>query len=185
MKYSYNWLKELSGTKKSPEQLAELLMTHAFEVESIEKFSHGLTGIIVGKVLKLEKHPNADKLRVVEVEVGEEDVHQIVCGAPNVAVGQKVAIALPGIKLPNGVEIKEVEIRGVESYGMICSAKELGLGDDHQGILVLPSDAPLGVSFAEYCGLEDSILDVKILPDRGSDAGTCGCRASAGAGQLY
>ena len=92
------------------------------------------------------------------------------CGAPNVAVGQKVAVALPGIKLPGNVEIKVVEIRGVESRGMICSTKELGLGDDYQGILVLPSDAPLGASFVEYCGLEDSILDVKILPDRGSDA---------------
>src|SRR3990167_2942247 len=224
MKYSSNWLKELSGTKKSPEQLAELLMTHAFEVESVEKYVHGLDGIVVGKVLKLEKHPNADKLRVAEVEIsfhpssilpsdplrpnfsearrgggsslpsplskggkeGGVKALQIVCGAPSVAVGQKVAVALParnasdtssrndvggsGIKLPDGTEIRIAEIRGVESRGMICSAKELGLGDDHQGILVLPSDAPLGVSFAEYCGLEDSILDVKILPDRGSDA---------------
>ena len=170
MKYSYNWLKELSGTKKSPEQLAELLMTHAFEVESVEKYVHGLDGIVVGKVLKLEKHPNADKLRVAEVAVKKNDIRQIVCGAPNVAVGQKVVIALPGIKLPNGVEIKVVEIRGVESRGMICSAKELDLGDDQDGILVLPDDTPMGVSFAKYFGLEDSILDVKILPDRGSDA---------------
>ncbi|MDO8566230.1 MAG: phenylalanine--tRNA ligase subunit beta [Candidatus Moranbacteria bacterium] len=169
MKYSYNWLKELSGTKKSPQQLAELLMTHAFEVESIEKFQHGLDGVVVGKVMTLVKHPNADKLRVAEIEIKKNDIRQIVCGAPNVAVGQKVAVALPGVKL-SGMEIKAVEIRGVESRGMICSAKELNLGDDHTGILVLSSDTPIGVSFVEYFGLDDSLMEVKILPDRGSDA---------------
>lgn len=180
MKYSYNWLKELSRTKKSPPQLAELLMTHAFEVENIEKFQHGLDGVVVGKVTTLIMHPNADKLRVAEVEINppssdsggarKNDIRQIVCGAPNVAVGQKVAVALPGIKLSGGIEIKIAEIRGVQSRGMICSAKELGLGDDHRGILVLPDDTPIGVSFVEYFGLDDSLMDVKILPDRGADA---------------
>ncbi|MDP3956951.1 MAG: phenylalanine--tRNA ligase subunit beta [bacterium] len=170
MRYSYNWLKELSGTKKSPEQLAELLMTHAFEVESIEKFQHGLDGVIVGKVVTLVKHPDADKLSVAEVEIKPNDIRQIVCGAPNVTIGQKVAVAVPGTKLSGGIEIKVTEIRGVESRGMVCSAKELGLGDDHTGILVLPSDTPIGVSFVDHFGLEDSSMDVKILPDRGSDA---------------
>lgn len=170
MKYSYQWLKELSGTKKSPAELAELLMTHAFEVEGIEKFPHGLDGVVVGEVMKLTKHPDADKLRVAEVEVKKNDIRQIVCGAPNVAVGQKVAVALPGTILPGNVEIKVAEIRGVESCGMICGADELGLSTVHRSILVLPSDTPIGVSFVEHFGLDDSIMDVKILPDRGSDA---------------
>jgi phenylalanyl-tRNA synthetase beta chain len=170
MQYSYNWLKELSGTKKTPEQVKELLMTHAFEVESVEKFSHGLDGVIVGKVVTLVAHPNADKLRVAGVEVAKDDVRQIVCGAPNIAVGQKVAVALPEVILPGNFEIRIATIRGIESRGMVCSAKELGLGDDHTGILVLPDDTPVGVSFVKHFGLEDSILEVKILPDRGADA---------------
>ena len=170
MKYSYHWIKELSGTKKSPERLAKLLIAHAFEVEAIEKFASGLEGVVVGKVLKLEKHPNADKLRVAGVEVGKSDVRSIVCGAPNVAVGQLVAVAIPGATLPGGMIIKEAELRGIVSQGMICSAKELGLGDNHEGILVLPKDTPVGASFVKFFGLEDSILDVKILPDRGADA---------------
>lgn len=194
MKYSCHWLKELSGTKKFPEQLAALLMTRAFEVEGVEKFPHHLDGIVVGQVMSLKQHPNADKLRVAEVMVKKNDVRQIVCGAPNIAEGQKVAVALParnatpasnvkrsfsgwhsvaggpGTKLLNGMEIKEATIRGVESRGMICSARELGLGDEHAGILVLPDDAPVGASFAEHFGFGDSVIDVKILPDRGADA---------------
>jgi phenylalanyl-tRNA synthetase beta chain len=170
MKFSYRWLKELSGTKRSPERLAELLMTHAFEVETIEPYPHSLTGVVIGKVLAAKKHPNADRLRVTDVQIGPKEKKHIVCGAPNVAAGQKVAVILPGHKLPNGTLIKEAELRGVKSQGMICSVKELGLGDDHAGILVLPDDAPVGKSFAAYIGLEDTVLDVKILPDRSSDA---------------
>lgn len=170
MKYSYRLLKELSGTKKSAEQLAKLLMVHAFEVEGIEKFNHGIEGVVIGKVMALTQHPDADKLRVAEVEVGKRDVRTIVCGAPNIAKGQKVVVALPGTDLPGGIHIKQAKLRGVESNGMICSAKELGLGDDHTGILVLPEDAPVGASFVKFVGLDDSIIEVKILPDRGSDA---------------
>ncbi len=170
MRYSYHWLKELSGTKKSPAQLAKLLMTHAFEVESVEAYPHHLDGIVIGEVMSLRKHPNADKLRVAAVAVGKQDVREIVCGAPNIAEGQKVAVALPGARLPGGIEIRVAELRGVRSNGMVCSAQELGLGDDHTGILVLPSDASIGASFVGYLGLDDSIIDVKILPDRGSDA---------------
>lgn len=170
MKYSYRILKELSGTKKSAEQLAKLLMVHAFEVEGIEKFTLGIDDVVIGKVVALTQHPDADKLRVAEVEVGKKDVRAIVCGAPNIAEGQKVAVALPGTKLPGGIEIKVAKLRGIESNGMICSAKELGLGDDHSGILVLSLDAPVGASFVKFVGLDDSIIEVKILPDRGSDA---------------
>jgi phenylalanyl-tRNA synthetase beta chain len=170
MKYSYRWLKELSGTKKSADQIAKLLMTHAFEVEGMEKFSLGLEGVTIGKVVGLEKHPDADRLRVAQVEFSKKDTRQIVCGAPNLALDQKVAVALPGVVLPGNVEIKQATIRGVESNGMICSAAEMGLGDDHSGIMVLPEDAPIGALFAKHFGLEDTIIEAKILPDRGSDA---------------
>ncbi len=169
MKFSYNWLKELSGTEKSPEELAELLLSHAFEVEEMKPFEHGLGHVVVGEVMKVEAHPNADRLHVTEVMLGGI-ARTIVCGAPNVAVGQKVAVAMPGAKLPGGIAIEETEIRGVKSSGMICSEKELGLGLDASGILVLPSAAPDGVPIAELYGLEDTVLDVKILPNRGTDA---------------
>ena len=170
MKYSYRFLKELSGTKKSAEQLARLLMVHAFEVEGIEKFAHGLDDVIIGRVVALAQHPDADKLRVAEVEVGKKDIRTIVCGAPNIAKGQKVAVVLPGATLPGGIQIKEATLRGVKSQGMICGADELGLATEHKSILVLDEDAPVGASFVKYVGLDDSIIEVKILPDRGSDA---------------
>lgn len=170
MLFSYHWLKELSGTRKSPEKIADLLMAHAFEVETVTPFEHGLSEVVIGKVLTVKPHPDADRLRVASVSTGKKEVRQIVCGAPNLAVGQKVAVAVPGATLPGGVVIKEAELRGVKSAGMICSSKELGLGGDHTGILVLPADAPLGKSFVTYVGLEDTVLDVKILPDRSCDA---------------
>ncbi|NTW15161.1 MAG: phenylalanine--tRNA ligase subunit beta [Candidatus Moranbacteria bacterium] len=171
MKFSYNWLRELSGTTKSPKELAELIMFHAFEVESVEKFPHGLDGVVVGLVGTVEPHPDADRLKVTTVttETGGAP-RTIVCGAPNVAAGQKVAVALPGASLPNGLTIKEAKIRGVASSGMICAEDELGLGSDHDGILVLPDDVPIGIQFSGYVGLEDTILDVNILPNRGCDA---------------
>lgn len=169
MKFSYNWLKKLSGTEKSPKELAELLLAHAFEVEEVVPYAHGLRHVVVGEVMKVDPHPDADRLRVTEVMLGGT-VSQIVCGAPNVAAGQKVAVATPGAQLPGGVFIEETEIRGVKSSGMICSEKELGLGQDGSGILVLPSAAPDGVSIAELYGLNDTVLDVKILPNRGADA---------------
>jgi phenylalanyl-tRNA synthetase beta chain len=170
MKYSYNWLKELSGTKKSPDQLAKLLMMHAFEVEEVVKYPHGLGDVVIGRVETLGKHPNADRLRVAQVRVSKDHVQQIVCGAPNIEAGQMVAVVLPGSTLPGGVTIEEVKLRDVLSQGMICSLRELGLGESHEGILVLPSNAPLGAYFAKHYGLDDSILDIKILPDRGGDA---------------
>ncbi|MEI7749959.1 MAG: phenylalanine--tRNA ligase subunit beta [Candidatus Moraniibacteriota bacterium] len=171
MKFSYNWLKELSGTGKTPAELAELIMFHAFEVESVDPYPHGLGQVIIGRVESVSSHPDADRLRVTTVVTEEGgEARTIVCGAPNVAAGQRVAVALPGAKLPNGIEIKESKIRGVASAGMICAEDELGLGSDHEGILVLPDDAPIGVAFSEYAGLEDSILDINILPNRGCDA---------------
>ena len=179
MKFSHNWLKELSGTKKSAEEVAELFLTHSFEVEGIENLAKGLDKVVIGEVLEVEKHPDADRLNVAKVNVGKENGGelQIVCGAPNLAVGQKVPVALVGAKIRPVIktptdkekifEIKKSKIRGVESFGMICAEDELGIGDNHEGIMVLSENAKVGQNFAEYMGLKDKILDIDILPNRG------------------
>jgi phenylalanyl-tRNA synthetase beta chain len=169
MLYSYNWLQELSQTKKSPQEIADLLITHAFEVEGVMTQSEGLEDVVIGLVIGTQKHPDADKLNVVTVDVGEERL-QIVCGAPNVAEGQKVAVALVGAVLPGDFEIKQAKIRGVESAGMICAEDELNLGKDHGGIMVLDEDAPIGEILTKYLDLNDTILDIDVLPNRGHDA---------------
>jgi phenylalanyl-tRNA synthetase beta chain len=169
MKYSYNWLKELSGTKKSPEQLAELLTMKAFEVESVEKVENKLDGVVVGKILEINKHPNADKLQLTLVDVGDKKL-SIVCGASNIKVGDKVPVALVGTKLPGNFEIKETEIRGEKSFGMLCAEDEIGLGKDHKGIIIMDAEAKIGNAVSEVLGLVDSILEIKVLPDRGHDA---------------
>ena len=145
-------------------------MFHAFEVEEVTKYEHGLDDVHIGLVEEKKKHPNADRLNITQVNVGRLGIYQIVCGAPNVLVGQKVAVVLPGAILPGDFRIEEREIRGVKSQGMICSEKELGLGEGHEGILVLPEDSPIGAIFVKHFGIDDSILDIKILPDRAGDA---------------
>ena len=191
MKFSYNWIKELAGTEKTAEEIAELFLTHSFEVEGIEDLAKGLDGVVVGEVLEVKKHPDADRLNVAQVRIGsdqvakpsdlvateKDEVLQIVCGAPNLKIGQKVPVALVGAKLvakdKNGQEqefkIKKSKIRSVESNGMICAEDELGLGDYHEGIMVLDEDAEIGKSFAEFMSLKDKVLDIDILPNRGHD----------------
>lgn len=169
MKFSYNWLKELSETKKSPQELAEFLTLRAFEVEEVVPVGFSTVNVFVGEVLSIERHPNADRLRVAKVSLGDQGERTIVCGAPNLDVKQRVAVAVPGAKLPGGVEISEAEIRGVHSQGMICSEKELGLGDGHEGILVLPEGAEVGIALSDFLRSSDWLLDVKILPDRAHD----------------
>lgn len=169
MKFSYRWLKELSGTEKTPEELAAFLTMRAFEVEEVVPVGFSLPDIVVGIVLSVEQHPNADRLRVARVNLGEGNEKTIVCGAPNLALNQKVAVALPGASLPGDVLIKQTDIRGVVSDGMICSQKELGLGENHEGILVLPEEAEAGTGVADFLATADSVLDVKVLPDRAHD----------------
>lgn len=169
MLFSYNWLRELSETKKTPEELKEVLTLHSFEVEKIENLGANLDMVVIGEVLKVTKHPDADKLNVAHVNIGKEEL-QIVCGAPNLKEGQKVPVALVGAVLPGDFEIKEAQIRGIKSSGMICAEDELGLGEDHAGIMVLPEDAPVGEKFVEYMGLNDSVLEIDVLPNRSHDA---------------
>ncbi len=169
MKFSYRWLKELSGTEKTPEELAAFLTMRAFEVEEVVPVGFSLSDILVGKILSVERHPNADRLRVACVNLGEGNEKTIVCGAPNLEPGQKVVVALPGAVLPGDNAIKKTDIRGVSSDGMICSERELGLGNNHEGILVLPETAEVGILLRDFLGTADSVLDVKILPDRAHD----------------
>jgi phenylalanyl-tRNA synthetase beta chain len=166
MKVSHAWLKELVDVDLPVEKLAHALTMGGLEVEEITPVAPAFTGIVVGHVKSVAPHPNADKLRVTEVDAGTGETLTIVCGAPNVAAGQKVPCALIGAKLP-GFDIKKAKLRGVESSGMLCSARELGLSQDHEGLLVLDPSAPVGRDVREVLGLDDAYLTLKLTPNRG------------------
>ena len=166
MKVSVAWLRELVGTPLPVAELARKLTMAGLEVEEIAPVAADFSGIVVGHVKSVAPHPNADKLRVTEVDAGTGEILTIVCGAPNVATGQKVPCALVGAKLP-GLEIKKAKLRGVESSGMLCSARELGLSQDHAGLLVLDDDAPVGRDVRELLALDDTYLTLKLTPNRG------------------
>src|SRR4030095_9185173 len=168
MKISTNWLKEYINISLDTNKLVEALTYLGIEVEEIEDQAKRLDKFVLGKVLERKKHPNADKLSLCKVDVGTGEILNIVCGAPNVDSGQTVCIALAGAIVPNGeFKIKKAKIRGEESNGMICSAKELNLGDDHTGIMVLDTDLPVGTPFAEYLKQNDVVLEIGITPNRG------------------
>ncbi|MCE2989935.1 MAG: phenylalanine--tRNA ligase subunit beta [Nitrosomonadaceae bacterium] len=166
MKVSVNWLKELVAVDLSADQIAHRLTMAGLEVEEQSPVAGAFNKIVVAEVRRVEPHPNADKLRVTEVDAGTGAPLQIVCGAPNVAVGMRVPCALVGAVLP-GLEIKQAKLRSVESNGMLCSARELGLSDDHGGLLALPADAPIGQDVRQYLDLDDVILTLKMTPNRG------------------
>jgi len=173
MKISYNWLKDYLDFLPSPEETSEILTNTGLEVEGMEVFESvkgGLKGVVVGEVLTCEKHPDADKLSVTTVDVGGKEVLPIVCGAPNVAAGQKVAVATVGTTLYSGDEsfkIKKAKIRGEVSEGMICAEDELGLGSDHDGIMVLDADVEKGTPASEYFRIEsDVVFEIGLTPNR-------------------
>ena len=175
MKISLNWLKEYIEVKDTPEALSDILTQTGLEVEGMEKFDSvegGLQGVVIGKVLTCEKHPNADSLTLTTVDVGGEENLPIVCGAPNVAAGQYVAVATVGTTLypRNGgpLKIKKAKIRGELSMGMICAEDELGLGDSHDGIMVLGTGLKPGALASKYFNLEtDHIIEIGLTPNRG------------------
>ena len=169
MKISYNWLKEFVDINISPEDLAEKLTMHSFEVENIIYQGESLDGVVVGEVLEVEKHPDADRLSVVKVRINDDEISEIVCGAPNVSVGQKVAVALVGTELTGGFKIEKRKVRGIESCGMVCAEDELGMGDEHKGIMVLDKDLKIGMPIKEALGLDDVIFEIDILPNRAHD----------------
>lgn len=165
MRAPLSWIREYTPYEGTPEVLADRLTMAGLEVESIDRPARAYRGVVVGQVIERDDHPDADRLSVCRVTAGGEAL-TIVCGAPNVAAGQKVPVATVGSVLPGGMEIGAAEIRGQTSHGMICSEKELEIGEDAEGIMVLDPDAPVGTPFAEYMGLDDVIIEVDVLPNR-------------------
>src|SRR5438105_5596221 len=166
MKFSVNWLREFVDLPKNPEKIAELLTRAGIETKNIETRGAKIDNVVVSQITASSRHPNADRLTVCEVDDGSGTKRQIVCGATNYKVGDKVPLALPGAKLPNGTEIRKSKLRGVESEGMLCSAIELGLGQDAAGLLLLPPEAKIGAPIGDLFPA-DTILDVEITPNRG------------------
>ena len=167
MKFSEAWLREWVNPPVDTWELADQLSMAGLEVDAIEPVAGQFEGVVVGAVVAKARHPNADKLSLCQVDVGSGENLQIICGAPNVAAGQRVPVALVGARLPGDFRIKRAKLRGVESVGMICSAAELGLAESSTGILALPGDAPVGQDFRTWLGLEDHAIDVDLTPDRG------------------
>lgn len=185
MKISYNWLKEYVDINLTPEKLAEELTMHSFEVENIIYQDKGLENVVVGEVIEKRKHPDADKLSIVKVKINAGDfgslaskleaklpksaILEIVCGAPNIDVEQKVLVALIGAQLPCGLKIEKRKVRGIYSNGMVCAEDELGLSDNHKEIMVLDKNLKVGTLAKEALGLDDVIFEIDILPNRAHD----------------
>ncbi|MDO8885552.1 phenylalanine--tRNA ligase subunit beta [Candidatus Oleimmundimicrobium sp.] len=174
MRVSLNWLKDYVDFDISIEELIEKLNLSGTAVESVQYLGKGLENIVVGQIKKIESHPNADKLVVCQVDVGAEAELTIVCGAKNMKEGDKVPVALVGAVLPNGMEIKKAKLRSVESYGMMCSAIELNIGDDASGLMILDPKLKIGEELSKTLNLKDVILELEITPNRPDCLGTIG-----------
>lgn len=166
MKFSESWLRTFVNPALSSAELSHLLTMAGLEVEELDPVAPAFDQVVVAQVLEVVKHPDADRLNVCQVDIGSGTPQQIVCGAPNVAPGLKVPCALPGAKLPGDFKIKVAKVRGIESSGMLCSAKELGIAEDASGLMVLPADAPVGTSIRSYLDLDDQLYTLKLTPNR-------------------
>ncbi|MGA2191932.1 MAG: phenylalanine--tRNA ligase subunit beta [Nitrospirota bacterium] len=165
MRISYNWLREFVKTDLTPQQMSDRLTMAGLEVEALEYLGEGISGVIVGKIISVNPHPDADKLTVCDVDTGSE-VLPIVCGAKNMKAGDKAPLALSGASLPGGLKITKAKLRGVTSFGMLCSEKELGLAKDSTGLMLLPEDAPVGEDIVKAIGLDDWAMEVNVTPNR-------------------
>ncbi|MGH7947906.1 MAG: phenylalanine--tRNA ligase subunit beta, partial [Candidatus Binataceae bacterium] len=174
MKLPLSWLREFVAIDADPDEIANRVTVAGLEFESVERLRSGFSGVTVGKVLKVEKHPNADRLSLCEVDVGSGASYKVVCGAPNVHAGMMGAFAAVGAQLRDAPPLEAATIRGVTSEGMLCSERELGLSGEHAGIIALPDDAPIGADVAEYMGLDDTVFDVAVPPNRGDCASVLG-----------
>jgi phenylalanyl-tRNA synthetase beta chain len=180
MKFSENWLREWVNPSLTTNELAEQISMAGLEVDGIEPVAGDFSGVLVGEVVACEQHPDADKLRVTKINVGGDELLDIVCGAPNCRLGLKVAVACVGAVLPGDFKIKKAKLRGQPSHGMLCSFSELGISDDHDGILELPQDAPIGQDLREYLQLNDRIIEIDLTPNRADCLGIRGVAREVG-----
>ncbi|CAE1145516.1 phenylalanine--tRNA ligase subunit beta [Serratia sp. Tan611] len=180
MKFSELWLREWVNPAISSEALSEQITMAGLEVDGVESVAGAFTGVVVGEVVECGQHPNADKLRVTKVNVGGERLLDIVCGAPNCRAGLKVAVATVGAVLPGDFKIKAAKLRGEPSEGMLCSFSELGVSDDHDGIIELPADAPVGTNIREYLKLDDNAIEISVTPNRADCLGIIGVARDVG-----
>src|SRR4051812_10881769 len=165
MKFSENWLRTFIDPPLTSQQLADALTMGGIEVEAIQRAAPMFDRVVVAEVVDVKKHPDADRLTVCSINAGSAPL-QVVCGAPNVRSGIRVPLAQVGAQLP-GLTIKQAKVRGVESSGMLCSAKELGIAEDASGLLILPDDAPVGTDIRKYLELDDQLFTIKPTPNRG------------------
>lgn len=179
MKFSEQWLREWVNPSITTEELESLLSLSGLEVDGVEKAADDFSGVVVGEILTAEQHPNADKLQVCSVSDGSE-TFQVVCGASNARAGLKTAFAKVGAVLPGDFKIKKAKLRQVESFGMLCAEDELGISDDHGGIMELAADAPVGADLREYLSLNDTILEVDLTPNRSDCLGIAGLAREVG-----
>ncbi|AWL11833.1 Phenylalanine--tRNA ligase [Saliniradius amylolyticus] len=180
MKFSEQWLREWVSPQVSTEELAEQITMAGLEVDAIEPVAPAFSGVVVGEVVECGPHPDADKLQVTKVNAGDEELLDIVCGAPNCRQGLKVVVAKVGAVLPGDFKIKKAKLRGQPSHGMLCSASELGLSEDHDGITELPEDAPIGVDIRDYMQLDDVSIEVDLTPNRADCLGLKGLAREVG-----
>ena len=180
MKFSEKWLREWVNPAVSRDELCEQLSMAGLEVDGVEPVAGEFSGVVVGEVVECGQHPNADKLRVTKINVGDDELVDIVCGAPNCRQGLKVAVAKVGAVLPGDFKIKKAKLRGEPSFGMLCSYSELGVSDDHSGIIELPLDAPVGEDIRDYLGLDDVTIEVDLTPNRADCLGLRGIAREVG-----
>ena len=188
MKFTLSWLHAHLETEATLEQITTTLSAIGLEVEGVEDRAAALAGFRIAEVVEAEQHPNADRLRALKVNTGEGPLLSVVCGAPNARAGMRGVVALPGAFIPGtGITLKKGEIRGVASEAMMLSAREMGLGDDHSGIVDLPADAPIGTPYVEYAKLGDPVIEIAVTPNRGDALSVLGIArdlAAAGLGRL-
>src|SRR3954447_126666 len=188
MKFTLSWLKEHLDTTESLQSIVDTLTMIGLEVEKVEDKAKALSAFVIAKVIEAKQHPNADRLRVCMVDIGDGNPIQVVCGAPNARTGMKGVFSPPGTYIPGKkITLGVGTIRGVESRGMLVSEAEMELSDDHEGIIDLPADAPLGAVYAKWAGLDDPVIEINLTPNRPDCTGVHGIArdlAAAGIGKL-
>ncbi|HOH42616.1 MAG TPA: phenylalanine--tRNA ligase subunit beta, partial [Candidatus Hydrogenedentes bacterium] len=174
MQISLNWLKELLPLEADADEIAERLTMLGLEIEAVRRPGQDIENVFVGRILDIQPHPEADKLVVCRTDAGQGEALQIICGATNMKVGDKVPTAIDGATLPGGFKIGSRKMRGIQSCGMMCSARELGLGEEHAGLLILDKNAPIGQDIRDFLGLNDVVFEIEVTPNRGDWASMIG-----------